>query len=400
MTSLNEVREKLAQYGLKLRGRLSDQPRSRRRRECRSCRQSPASCASLRRVLTVRMSFMFHLLATDGRARRGRLDTPHGAVETPDLHARRHAGHGQGPDARPARGRRRPDHPRQHLPPGPAARRRADRRAGRPAPLHGLGPARSSPTPAASRSSASPTSRKITDARRPSFRSHIDGALLELTPERAVAHPGEPRLRHRHVPRRVPAGRRRPSRSCATPSGGRSSGPSAARRPTRRPDQALFAIVQGGTDLGLRDASAPSALVGAGLPRLRPGRLQRRRDRRTRCSPPCRPSAALLPADKPRYLMGVGRPDDLLAGVAAGHRHVRLRDADAQRPQRPRPSPPTARSGCGTPATSEIRPRSSPIAPATPAGTSAGRTCTTCSRRTRCSGRRCCRCTTSRTTCG
>ena len=28
--------------------------------------------------------------------------------------------------------------------------------------------------------------------------------------------------------------------------------------------------------------------------------------------------AALLPADKPRYLMGVGRPEDLLVGVAAG----------------------------------------------------------------------------------
>src|SRR5205085_6155364 len=30
------------------------------------------------------------------------------------------------------------------------------------------------------------------------------------------------------------------------------------------------------------------------------------------------PSAALMPANKPRYLMGVGRPQDLLAGVAAG----------------------------------------------------------------------------------
>ena len=44
--------------------------------------------------------------------------------------------------------------------------------------------------------------------------------------------------------------------------------------------------------------------------------------------------APLMPADRPRYLMGVGRPQDLLAGIAAGHRHVRLRDADAQRAQR------------------------------------------------------------------
>ena len=42
-----------------------------------------------------------------------------------------------------------------------------------------------------------------------------------------------------------------------------------------------------------------------------------------------------LPADKPRYLMGVGTPEDLVDGVAARRRHVRLRDADAQRAQRP-----------------------------------------------------------------
>ena len=42
-----------------------------------------------------------------------------------------------------------------------------------------------------------------------------------------------------------------------------------------------------------------------------------------------------LPADQPRYLMGVGTPEDLVEGVAARHRHVRLRDADPQRAQRP-----------------------------------------------------------------
>jgi queuine tRNA-ribosyltransferase len=30
------------------------------------------------------------------------------------------------------------------------------------------------------------------------------------------------------------------------------------------------------------------------------------------------PTAALLPADRPRYLMGVGRPEDILAAVQAG----------------------------------------------------------------------------------
>ena len=49
------------------------------------------------------------------------------------------------------------DHPRQHVPPVPAARRGPDRAARRPAPVHGLGSARSSPTRAASRSSRSAT---------------------------------------------------------------------------------------------------------------------------------------------------------------------------------------------------------------------------------------------------
>ena len=41
-----------------------------------------------------------------------------------------------------------------------------------------------------------------------------------------------------------------------------------------------------------------------------------------------------LPADRPRYLMGVGTPEDIVAGVVAGRGHVRLRAAHAQRPQR------------------------------------------------------------------
>ena len=46
-------------------------------------------------------------------------------------------------------------------------------------------------------------------------------------------------------------------------------------------------------------------------------------------------TAPLLPADRPRYLMGVGTPDDLVECRGARHRHVRLRAADPKRPQRP-----------------------------------------------------------------
>ena len=99
--------------------------------------------------------------------------------------------------------------------------------------------------------------------------------------------------------------------------------------------------------------------------------------------------AALLPEQKPRYLMGVGRPEDLLAGVAAGidmfdcvmptrnGRNALAFTDDG--PIRLRNAIPPAR----------FRPRWSPVAPVTAVRTSAGRICTTCSPRTRCSGRRC-----------
>ena len=45
-------------------------------------------------------------------------------------------------------------------------------------------------------------------------------------------------------------------------------------------------------------------------------------------------TAPRLPADAPRYLMGVGTPEDLVEAVLARHRHVRLRAAHAQRAQR------------------------------------------------------------------
>ena len=41
-----------------------------------------------------------------------------------------------------------------------------------------------------------------------------------------------------------------------------------------------------------------------------------------------------MPVDRPRYLMGVGTPADLVAARGAWRRHVRLRDADAQCAQR------------------------------------------------------------------
>jgi queuine tRNA-ribosyltransferase len=83
-----------------------------------------------------------------------------------------------------------------------------------------------------------------------------------------------------------------------------------------RDDQALFGIVQGGTDLELRDRSARE-LLALDLPGYAIGGLAVGEGgdamRATLAH-----TAPRLPADRPRYLMGVGTPRDLLDAVARG----------------------------------------------------------------------------------
>ncbi|MEM8781438.1 MAG: tRNA guanosine(34) transglycosylase Tgt [Planctomycetota bacterium] len=80
--------------------------------------------------------------------------------------------------------------------------------------------------------------------------------------------------------------------------------------------QALFGIVQGGTDLEQRDACL-DAVCSHGLPGYAIGGV-------AVGEPPeqirrvVRHTADRLPADRPRYLMGVGYPADLVAAVRAG----------------------------------------------------------------------------------
>jgi len=83
-----------------------------------------------------------------------------------------------------------------------------------------------------------------------------------------------------------------------------------------RPDQALFGIVQGGGSEALRRASA-RATAGLGFDGHAHGGLGLGEDRGRRAEL----VAAVhdeLPEEAPRYLMGLGRPLDLLDGVAAG----------------------------------------------------------------------------------
>jgi queuine tRNA-ribosyltransferase len=148
------------------------------------------------------------------------------------------------------------------------------------------------------------------------FRSHIDGSVVQLTPRRSMEiqndlgadiimafdecpDPNKPREYQLQAVERT----LRWARQCVE----------AHARPT---EQSLFGIVQGGTDEQLR-AHCARELIAMDLPGYAVGGLAvgegfEAMKRVLACTTP------LLPSDKPRYLMGVGFPRDLVAGVAAG----------------------------------------------------------------------------------
>jgi len=84
----------------------------------------------------------------------------------------------------------------------------------------------------------------------------------------------------------------------------------------RRTDQALFGIVQGGLEPDLRVASARD-LVGLGFDGYAVGGLSVGESKADMYGM-LDVTVPELPDDKPRYLMGVGLPEDLIEGVARG----------------------------------------------------------------------------------
>lgn len=84
----------------------------------------------------------------------------------------------------------------------------------------------------------------------------------------------------------------------------------------RRTDQALFGIVQGGLEQDLRVASARE-LVALGFEGYAVGGLSVG-ESKTEMYAMLDVTVPELPDDKPRYLMGVGLPEDLIEGVARG----------------------------------------------------------------------------------
>lgn len=147
------------------------------------------------------------------------------------------------------------------------------------------------------------------------FRSHIDGSRIELSPERAVQIQeqlgSDIAMVLDHVVK-LPNDRdiiadamQRSTRWAAR-----------CQQAQQRADQSLFAIVQGGLEDDLRVESAqqlaemnfPGYAVGGLSVGEPPEEMYRVLD----------VTVPHLPEDRPRYLMGVGRPEDLLESIARG----------------------------------------------------------------------------------
>lgn len=147
------------------------------------------------------------------------------------------------------------------------------------------------------------------------FKSHIDGAMHRFTPERAT-----------EVQEQLGADIIMAFDECAPPQADEEYARKAMERTHRwalrcqsahtRGDQALFGIVQGGMHPALRRQSART-LTAMDFPGYAIGGLAVGEAKSITWSM-LETVTEILPTRKPRYLMGVGAPEDLLDGVARG----------------------------------------------------------------------------------
>jgi queuine tRNA-ribosyltransferase len=147
------------------------------------------------------------------------------------------------------------------------------------------------------------------------FRSHIDGSRHTFTPELAVRYQESLGSDIAMV-----------LDECIGPGADQGAAARALVRTNRwaercrdahsRPDQALYAIVQGGMFPDLRRESV-EYLVGLDFLGYAIGGLSIGEPKQMTLDLTAA-TAVLLPVEKPRYLMGVGSPEDLVEGVARG----------------------------------------------------------------------------------
>lgn len=146
------------------------------------------------------------------------------------------------------------------------------------------------------------------------FRSHIDGSTHRFTPEKSIA-----------IQENLGADIIMAFDECSDPNDHIYSRIAMERthrwaersvRAKTRPDQALFGIVQGGVQADLRAESA-QFIASLDTPGIAIGGLsvgETKEEMHTTLDL----VTPLLPENKPRYLMGVGTPEDLINGVVRG----------------------------------------------------------------------------------
>ena len=146
------------------------------------------------------------------------------------------------------------------------------------------------------------------------FRSHIDGSTHRLTPEDSI-----------RIQENLGADIIMAFDECSDPNDRTYSAVAMERthrwaerslRVKSRSDQALFGIVQGGVDPALRMESA-EFIASLDTPGIAIGGLSVG-ETKAEMHAILDVLGSVLPADRPRYLMGVGTPEDLIEGIARG----------------------------------------------------------------------------------
>jgi queuine tRNA-ribosyltransferase len=259
--------------------------------------------------------FAFRLIATDGAARRGEVVTPHGVAQTPAFMpvGTQATIKGIAPEDVRRLGAEIVLANTYHLMLRPGAERIAA--------LGGLHPFMNWSGPILTDSGGfqvmSLSELRRIDERGVTFRSHVDGALVELSPERAVEIQtllGADIAMQLDECIKLPNARTELVRAMELSLAW-------AERCTRAFEhapvgRALFGIVQGGDDAELRGRSA-RGLTDVGFDGYAIGGLAvgEPQDVMLRVVAETAPQ---LPADRPRYLMGVGTPGDLIESVSRG----------------------------------------------------------------------------------
>ena len=260
-------------------------------------------------------AFTFHLINTDGDARCGEITTPHGPIATPAFMpvGTQATVKAMRPEEVRATGADILLGNTYHLMLRPGAERVAA--------LGGLHRFMNWPhailTDSGGFQVMSLSQLRKIDENAVTFRSHLDGAMYELTPERSIEIQqllGADISMQLDECIRLPAERSEIERAMRLSL--RWAERSKRAFETAPKGRALFGIVKGGDDKALRIDSAralvPMDFHGYAIGGLAVGEPQHVMLEMIETVAP------ELPADKPRYLMGVGTPDDLIEAVARG----------------------------------------------------------------------------------